>query len=499
MASKTNKTSHSNYETLETFSLIWLDSHVNKSEDNEKIQQKLQQIITHLKTFDDPQECQEYISSLSSKNRVILIISGRFGRELLPHIHSFPQIVAVYVFCMDKQANEQWAKEYSKVKSVVVRAKDLIAEIKTYEKSPENVEEPLLFSVSSGDGHSTTDINGHFVHFLLLIDVLLRIKPDEVDKASLIKRCKEKNRDHPEEVLNISKFKHEYTAENALQWYTRDSFLYKMLNQALRFQDIDLLFLFRFVIADMCRQLKEFQYQTRVKVYRGQIMSKGELDTLQQSKGKLISINSFFSTSIVPKEALRFLESASFSNDSQRILFVIDADPNVVKSKPFADLSEVSEYEKEKEVLFMVGCVFRLNDVQRNKEQIWEIKMELCGDDNHDLKILFDHMKAKYGGGDGEVNLRSFGEVLRKMGKFDAAETMYQRLRSELSDGDPQLFSLYYSLGQVTLEKAQYDESLKWFQQSLEIIMRTDSSNYVDIAAVYGWIGNVYLKKDVIV
>ena len=175
---------------------------------------------------------------------------------------------------------------------------------------------------------------------------------------------------------------------------------------------------------------------------------------------------------------------------------MIDADPSVVKSKPFADISSFSDFSNECEVLFMIGCVFRLIDIHRdNDEQIWMIRMKLCGDDEHDLKKLFDHMKKEYGGGDNEVSLRSFGDVLRQMGKYDLAEKMYRRLLDELSSNDPSLSDLYYSLGILTKDKGEYDSSLQWFNKSLEIKMQTDPSDYINIGNLYNWIGKVHRQE----
>jgi hypothetical protein len=105
----------SNDDNLETFSLLWLDAQVNTTEDNRQTQQKLRQIINHLKTFDDQEQCHQYILSLSPQDRLVLIISGRCGRQLVPQIHQLRQLSSVYVYCMDKQANEQWAKDFTKV------------------------------------------------------------------------------------------------------------------------------------------------------------------------------------------------------------------------------------------------------------------------------------------------------------------------------------------------------------------------------------------------
>ena len=54
----------------------------------------------------------------------------------------------------------------------------------------------------------------------------------------------------------IDEFEEEYSEEYALWWYTRDTFLFRELNKALRFQNIDWLFQFRFFIHDMHKLLK---------------------------------------------------------------------------------------------------------------------------------------------------------------------------------------------------------------------------------------------------
>jgi virulence-associated protein VapD len=100
---------------LETFSLVWLDGSVNTSEENVNVQQQLRTLINHLKTFENADECVQYIRSVSKQNRIVLIVSGRLGREIVPRIHRLRQVSSIYVYCMDKQANEQWANKFQKV------------------------------------------------------------------------------------------------------------------------------------------------------------------------------------------------------------------------------------------------------------------------------------------------------------------------------------------------------------------------------------------------
>jgi hypothetical protein len=101
---------------LTTHPLIWLDSLVNTSEENLDGQKLIRSSIDHLKTFENVNKCEEYIRSISQDERIILIVSGRLGRQITPRIHQLRQVSSIYVYCLDKSANEEWAKQYKKVK-----------------------------------------------------------------------------------------------------------------------------------------------------------------------------------------------------------------------------------------------------------------------------------------------------------------------------------------------------------------------------------------------
>ena len=102
-------------DNLQKIVLIWLDPQVNKTDENRQVQQKLRQIINNLVVFDDQRKCQHHISSLPHSSSIFLIVSGQCGRELVPQIHQLSQLSRIYVYCMNKQANEQWAKNFAKV------------------------------------------------------------------------------------------------------------------------------------------------------------------------------------------------------------------------------------------------------------------------------------------------------------------------------------------------------------------------------------------------
>ena len=97
-----------------------------------------------------------------------------------------------------------------------------------------------IFNATTPRESSTTGSIGQFVYSKLFIGVLLRFKPE------LISFCRQQVPvDDQFELDILREFEENYSSERAIWWYTRESIVYKMLNKALRTDDIDLLFLFR--------------------------------------------------------------------------------------------------------------------------------------------------------------------------------------------------------------------------------------------------------------
>ncbi|CAF4343203.1 unnamed protein product, partial [Rotaria sordida] len=173
----------------------------------------------------------------------------------------------------------------------------------------------------------------------------------EADKNELIRLCEQQYKGNSIELSNIREFQDKYSSNNVLRWYSRESFFYKTLNAALRTPaDIHTIFLFRKYITDIQYQLKNHQAKNPVRVYRSQMISTNELETLKQCRDQFISVNSFFSTSIDKQLALSFLKFSDDKENLEAVLFQIDADPKMAITKPFADITEYSEYKDEAEV-----------------------------------------------------------------------------------------------------------------------------------------------------
>lgn len=369
----------------------------------------------------------------------------------------------------------------------------MIEKIQSHQKQRQHykVDEPLLFDIfQCKNDRTATELNGKFIYFQLLIDCLIRMTSTSDERDELIRSCKQQYKGN---LYELQDFEQHYPFTEPLRWYTKQSFLHRMLNKALRVQNIDLLYQLRFFIRDLRQSLEKHKCLTDITVYRGQIMSKEEIRILEKSVGEFISINSFFSTSLNKHIARIFLNSDDVSNDHQQVLFEINALSKDNHMKPFSNIQKFSDYPDEEEVLFMAGSIFQLEKVECNNDGICNIKMKFCSDNDIKLQSLFVFMKDQLS--TEETNPLIFGHILRDMGKLNDAEKYYHRYREQLSRDNPNLFAYYHALGRIAHTKGNYTLSLKSYKNSLEIIIQVKPSDHPDIAVTYKELFVKYIIK----
>ncbi|CAF4388010.1 unnamed protein product [Rotaria magnacalcarata] len=135
---------------------------------------------------------------------------------------------------------------------------------------------------------------------LRAVDIILEIDGDDKKSMNTLKvYCRDQN--IPEAEIND--FKRKYRQKSPVWWYTKEIFLYGMLNRALRSLDMEAMIKLGFFIRHLHIQLEELHqeqsanFQKAFIVYRGQGLSQQDFQNLSDSKGGLLSFNNFLSTS----------------------------------------------------------------------------------------------------------------------------------------------------------------------------------------------------------
>ncbi|CAF1152950.1 unnamed protein product [Didymodactylos carnosus] len=373
-----------NPPNLESYVLLWLDGDINKTHDNIETLKELRQVINYIQTFDDIEQCESYIREIQNE-KVLLIVSGSIGRRITSRIHDLTQFSGFYVYCQDKASNEKWAKSYSKVKGVFTRRDELVSQIAVDQATRSKVDDITSVSVFTRDDNENAENslesrNASFMWFQLFVEVLLRMYHKSSARNELISLCKKSYVGNKSEQTLIDEFERQYKPDKAIWWYTHESCLYRILNKALRVQDFHTIFALRSFITDIAKQLKKENERfirtsnkscPIIKVYHGQGIDIDELNLMKSNIGEFISMNCFLSTSKNRATALRFARQFDMTKELGRILFEIDIDTRLL-TKAFADITHLSYYKGEDEVLIMLGAMFRIEKISYDKkEQMW--------------------------------------------------------------------------------------------------------------------------------
>ena len=179
---------------------------------------------------------------------------------------------------------------------------------------------------------STKDLSkksGEFLWFQLFNHVILRLPRNQQAKQQMIEVCRQYYRGHTKQLRLIDEFESDYRPEEAIRWYTKQSFLYKLVNKALRSEDIDQLHTFRFFIGDLSESLAREHEKILsaegdiLTFYRGVKLDREEFDRLKENQGKLISTNGYLSTSRLRLPALNFATKSSKRTNVIPVLFEI--------------------------------------------------------------------------------------------------------------------------------------------------------------------------------
>jgi hypothetical protein len=340
------------FENKEDVTLIWVDQTIDTTRTT------LREITNYVLLYTELEPCIRHIRSIN-KERIFLIVSGGYAEECLKQIHDLAQVDSIFIFCMNlsKYKNEFINSErYSKIINIFDNEDELIQSIRT--ELDDLSKQLSTFSLYEKQ-KTTKDLStesASFLWFQLFKDVLLRMPRSEEAKREMIDQCRHYYRGNAEEIRNIDQFALTYTDTDTIRWYTKQCFIYRLCNKALRTEDVELLYTFRYYIQDLCKRLaiEHETYLTKesnqpiVTLYRGLKLTKDELNRFQSNVDSLISTNGFLSTTRNYDLALEFaLKTSKRSVDVLPTLFIIQAD-KYLNDVIFADISSLFIRKKKK-------------------------------------------------------------------------------------------------------------------------------------------------------
>ncbi|CAF1437659.1 unnamed protein product [Rotaria sordida] len=528
-------------ENKESITLIWFDPNIGSNEDPKKLKQTLGHINDYVVFASDREQCITFIESIHQE-KIFLITSRSKALQILPRVSSLHQIDSIFIFSMEKNQDDYLLNNYSKIIGIYINLDDLCKVI----KEQINLVDRQIQTFSFFDQYQklTEDLSKdstEFIWFQLFNYILSTLSRDQQAKQQMIQICKDYYHGNRKEIELIHQFEQNYRSKDALLWYSKRSFIYKLINKALRTKDIHLLYKLRFFIRDLSENLQRehekilFSNETTLNVYRGIKLSKEEFDKIKQNQGKLISTNGYFSTSRLKSFASNFAQkSTKRTADLVSILFHIQYDiKHIDKNITFADIDQYSDYPYEQEVLFDLNTCFQIESIQEN-ESIQIIKMNLS---NEGQKITKDYIELIQKETEGMNISIIFGRLLNDLGEYDKSQKYFQQFlcnNTQNEDhawiefnpgealyckGEWNLAREYYdyaydrmmkskparikgsarvlnNIGTILDNEGKYDEALDYYQRSLKIIEEFYPFCHADIVTSLENIGLIFCKQE---
>ena len=341
------------------------------------------------------------------------------------------------------------------------------------------------------------ELDPSFIYTTVLKEILVEIEFDNAERRDFTNFCRQEFNDNHHQLAIIDEVERKYLDHSPIWWYTRESFMYPILNRALRLMNIETIIKMGFFIRDLHRQIEQLHSEQfggshqseSFIVYQGQSFFKKDLEKIRTSKGGLVSFNNFLSTSISHNVSLDFAKRAGQRPDMIGVLFVMNIDPSL-STTPFADVTVASYYQEESEILFSMNSVFLINNVEPmgDNNRLWRVHLTLTSDTDLELRSLIDRIREETEESTGWYRL---GRLLLKLSQSERAEEIYEMLLKQASD-ETEKATIYNQLGLVKDSKGEYTVAIHYYEKAIENLLKIVSSNDPTLATSYNNIGTAY-------
>ncbi|UJR06632.1 hypothetical protein I4U23_010916 [Adineta vaga] len=396
-------------DDIEEITVVLLSDRFNCSVESHALIYEIKMMNCHLEVFNSIGDFKNYLYAVNNE-KLILIVSDYFSELIFGFIDDLSAIQYIYILTTENRTHyhASWITNYSNIRGVFDNIQLLISQIKQdMSMLVENKEHSNIFeSITQINMATTRSIYAKQLQskcFHLLLQILVQTTPEAHTAKKRIAQysraansCGEFNQDNERHLELVDEFENDYTANAALRWYTRESFVYRLLNKILRTNNVDAILDFGFYIADLHNGLKQLcsiqsENSADMHVYRGQYIKPDELRKIQLNVGGVIAINTFFSASSKLDVAVANSGVGSQRPLFESVLFDIQINKDDAKFHIFAKISKESKYENEDETLFTFGTSFHVNSIFfSNDNDVWIIKLTMANRKEQHLNDRFD-------------------------------------------------------------------------------------------------------------
>ncbi|CAF2108661.1 unnamed protein product [Rotaria magnacalcarata] len=216
----------------QAFFLMWLDGNMDRTVDRYRnTLVYLQNIANDVYTFTQPDECIDFLTEVDDR-KAFLILSDPIGKEILPLIHDIRNLQSIYIFGEHKAQHDDWNNSWNKIKGKYVEIVPIFEALKMSIKQINQNDISLsLINIKEEDSRQNLDqLEPSFMYTQIFKEVLFETDPTELNKEDFVQFWRNESKHNNITLEIIDEFDRDYCLQSTIWWYTRQSFIYEMLN-----------------------------------------------------------------------------------------------------------------------------------------------------------------------------------------------------------------------------------------------------------------------------
>lgn len=241
-------------------------------------------IVNDVKHFSQRDECLDFITDNDSI-KVSLIVSNILGQQIVPLIHDVPQLHGIYIFPSAHTEQEQLTKQWVKVKGTHTEVKSngesFQQAVKQYNRDSISISFPVRDE--NDPTQNLNQLEPTFMYTQIFKEILLEMDDNQHSIKDMVSFWREHYTDDNSKLKDIDEFERDYSSQSSIWWYTREPFIYEMLNGALRLMEGDTIINMGVFVRDLHHQIEELHrqqihdhYRQPFTVYREQGLSNSD-------------------------------------------------------------------------------------------------------------------------------------------------------------------------------------------------------------------------------
>jgi hypothetical protein len=253
--------------------VVWIDRRFEDELSHQSIPiVALQNLGESIKTVADNDAFVNFITDMEHEY-IVAVISDELCEMLVSVIHDFKQIISIYVFYQDDQMkNNELQKNFYKVHSVLNDSSTIIDSLRRETRIIEHNLEEISILDYSGE-LDVNRLDPTFMYLQIFKELILEIDYNDNTKQEFAEYCHSYCIDNRASLSIVDEIRRNYKEHSPIWWYTRDTFLYRLVNRSLRNLNAMTIWKLRLFIKDLHQALAQLQSSAPVsitKLYRGQ-------------------------------------------------------------------------------------------------------------------------------------------------------------------------------------------------------------------------------------